>query len=45
MAIVTSPENQRRLEEYRQISRRMALAKGIDEAEARALAREGKPVV
>jgi hypothetical protein len=45
MAIVTSPENHGRLEEYRQISRRLALAEGIDEEEARALALEGKAVV
>lgn len=45
MAIVTSPENHARLEEYRQISRRLALAEGIDAEEAQALAREGKAVV
>ncbi len=45
MAIVTSPENQARLEEYRQISRKLALAAGVSEQEARALAEEGKSVV
>ncbi len=45
MAIVTSPENHARLEHYRQISRRLALAEGVGEDEARMLAREGKAVV
>lgn len=45
MAIVTSPENQARLEHYRQISRTLALADGVDEDSARVLAREGKAVV
>ena len=45
MAIVTSPENHRNLEKYRQIARRLALAEGLTDEEARALAREGKAVV
>lgn len=45
MAIVTSPENHRQLERYRQISMRLALAEGLTDAEARALARDGKAVV
>ncbi|HZB26680.1 MAG TPA: M14 family zinc carboxypeptidase, partial [Vicinamibacterales bacterium] len=45
MAIVTSPENHRRLEKYREISRRLAYAEGLDDEAARALAREGKGVV
>jgi len=45
MAVVTSPENHARLERYRQISRRLALAEGVSEEEARALAKEGKAVV
>jgi len=45
MAIVTSPENQANLERYRGISRTLALAEGIEEEEARAMAREGKAVV
>ena len=45
MAIVTSPENHRNLARYKEISRRLALAEGLSEAEARALAREGKAVV
>ncbi len=45
MAIITSPENHRNLERYRGIAQRLALAEGLDENAARALAREGKAVV
>ncbi len=45
MAIVTSPENHARLARYKEISQRLALAEGVSEAEARALAKEGKAVV
>jgi hypothetical protein len=45
MAILTSPENMKRLDRYREISRRLALAEGINEAQALALAREGRAVV
>src|SRR3990170_3013613 len=45
MAIVSSPENHRRLERYRDISRRLALAEGLTDDQARALAKEGKAVV
>jgi hypothetical protein len=45
MAIVSSPENLKNLERYRDIDRRLALAKGLTDAEAHALAREGKAMV
>ena len=45
MAIITSPENHRNLEKYRQISRRLALAEGLPDEEARRLAAEGRAVV
>ncbi len=45
MAVITSPENHRNLERYRQISARLARAEGLDDAEARRLAQEGKAVV
>jgi len=45
MAIITSPENQQNLERYKEISRRMAMAEDLTEAEARSLAQEGKAVV
>jgi len=45
MAIVTSPANHRRLDRYRQIARRLALAEGLTDAQAAELAREGRAVV
>src|SRR5262245_50050546 len=45
MAIVTSPENHRNLDRYREISRRLALAEGLTDEQARQLAKEGKAVV
>ncbi len=45
MAIVSAPDNIRNLEKYRKISERLALAKGLTDETARALAAEGKAVV
>ena len=45
MAIVTSPANHARLDHYKGISKRLAMAEGLTPDEARALAREGKSVV
>ena len=45
MAIITSPENHNNLERFKEISARLALAEGADEAEARVLAKAGKSVV
>lgn len=45
VAIVSTPANLARLEEYRTIAQRLARAKGVDEAEARRLAAQGKAVV
>jgi hypothetical protein len=45
MAIITSPENHQRLARYKDISRRLALAEGLTDEEARALAKEGRAVV
>jgi hypothetical protein len=45
MAIVTSPENFKKLDRYKEISRKLALAEGLTERDARALAHEGKAVV
>jgi Zinc carboxypeptidase len=45
MAIVTSPENQRKLARYQEISKRLGFAEGLTEAQAHALAKEGKAVV
>jgi zinc carboxypeptidase len=45
MAIIASPENHRKLGRYQEISRRLALAEDLTDAQARALAAEGKSVV
>jgi hypothetical protein len=45
MAIVSSPQNLARREEYRQIARRLCLARGVSQAEAGVLAHKGKAVV
>ena len=45
MAIVTSPANHKNLARYKDISRRLALAEGLTDEQAHALAREGKAVV
>jgi hypothetical protein len=45
MAVITSPENHKRLERYKEISRRLATAEGLTDEQARALAKEGKGVV
>jgi hypothetical protein len=45
MAIITAPENFAKLERYKEISRRLALAENLTDAEARAMAKEGKSVL
>lgn len=45
MAVVTSPANRPHLARYQEIARRLALAEGVAEEEARSLAAEGKAVV
>ncbi|MDP2213603.1 M14 family metallopeptidase [Phenylobacterium sp.] len=45
MAVVSSPANLARLDHYKSISRRLAKAEGLTEADAAALAAEGKAVV
>ena len=45
MAIVTSPENHRKLARYKEISSRLAHAENLTDAQARTLAKEGKTVV
>ncbi|HEX6063633.1 MAG TPA: M14 metallopeptidase family protein, partial [Longimicrobiales bacterium] len=45
MAIITSPQNQQRLDRYREIARRLALAEELTDEQARALAGEGRAVV
>ena len=45
MSIITAPENFKKLDRYKEIARKLALADGVTEDQARALAREGKSVV
>ena len=45
MAIVSSPENMKKLARYKEIAGKLAHAEGVSEQEARALAKEGKAVV
>jgi hypothetical protein len=45
MAIISSPENMKNLEHYREISQKLALAKGLTDEQAKGLAEEGKAVV
>ena len=45
MAIFTSPENQKNLARYKEISRRLAHAEGLTDDQARKLAAEGKAVI
>src|SRR5215471_3783174 len=45
MAIISSPENMKKLDRYKEISRRLAQAEGLTDEQARALAKEGKAVV
>ncbi|MBS1949921.1 MAG: hypothetical protein OJF59_002439 [Cytophagales bacterium] len=43
--IVTSPENHKKLDRYKEISVKMARAEGVTEEQARALSAEGKAIV
>jgi hypothetical protein len=45
MAIISSPENLKRLPRYQEIARRLALADGLTDDQASALAAEGRAVV
>src|SRR5215510_9820325 len=45
LGIITSPENHKNLAKYKDISKRLALAEGLTDAEAKQLASEGKSVV
>jgi hypothetical protein len=45
MAIITSPENHKNLDKYKEISARLALAKNLTDDEANELAKTGKAVV
>ena len=44
-ALISSEANLRKLDHYRDVARRLALARGLDDAQARALAAEGRAIV
>ena len=45
MAVISSPENLSKLEHYRNISEKLALARDLNNSQARELAKEGKAVI
>ena len=45
IAFISSPENLAQLDHYKEMSRRLALARGVTDEQAHALAREMKPIV
>lgn len=45
LGIITSPENHKKLDRYKEISQRLAHAEGLTDDQARALAAEGKSVI
>jgi zinc carboxypeptidase len=45
IALISSPANLARLDRYKDISRRLAMGRGLTDDDARALAREGKAIV
>ncbi len=45
MAVISSPSNLRRVDRYRDITRRLALAEGLTDADARKLAKDGRTIV
>jgi len=45
IAFISSPENLAQLEHYKDMSRRLALARGIGEEQAREMSREIKPII
>ena len=45
MAVISSAANIKRLDRYQDISKRLALAEGLSDHQAHALAREGKAVI
>ncbi|HTS78263.1 MAG TPA: M14 family metallopeptidase [Bryobacteraceae bacterium] len=45
IAFISSPENLAQLEHYKDMSRRLAVARGIDDSTARQMSREIKPII
>ena len=45
LAVISSPENLKQIERYKEISQKLARADGVDEEEAKRLVEAGKPIV
>lgn len=45
VGIITSPENHKKLDRYKEIAKKLAQAEGLNDEQARALAKEGKAIV
>ncbi len=45
VAVITAPENFAKLDRYRDLARKLAVARGLSDADARALAKEGRAIV
>jgi hypothetical protein len=45
IAFISDPENLAQLDHYKDVSRRLAVARGISEEQARTMARETKPII
>src|SRR5438445_3659798 len=45
VALISSPENLKQIDKYKTIAGKLARAEGLTDAEARALAKEGKAIV
>jgi hypothetical protein len=45
IAVISSPQNLAQLDKYKDISHRLAIGRGLDDASAKALAHEGKAIV
>jgi zinc carboxypeptidase len=43
--IITSPENQKNIDRYKEIARRLSRAEGVTDEQAKSLAAEGKSIV
>src|SRR6202035_1402196 len=45
MAFISTPENLAQLDHYKEVSRRLALSRGVNDAEARKLAHDQKAII
>jgi len=45
IALISTPQNLAQIDKYKDIARKLALVKGLDDAQARQLSREGKAIV